>query len=99
MSRWPMLVTTNIDLLDYDPHASYKFNFYSMYLCITQMPVAVILFTFWPHLWYVFLSIFVIEALLWLTVCYHYGSMNSALAIKHLDNQLQIIKHNQKKVL
>lgn len=95
-NHWRMMITGEIKHLEYDPQAQYTFNLWAMWIWLVQMPlVAICLFVF-NHFWVQISIFYVAEASVWALVATHFGAMSSALAAKHQDNQIQLVKSKVK---
>lgn len=92
MSHWRMMVTGSVHNLEYDPQAQYAFNRWCMWIWLVQMPLVAIALLVFNKFWVAISIFYVAEASVWALVATHFGAMSAALAAKHQDTQVQLVK-------
>lgn len=91
-----MIFTNKIHQLEYDPEAQYKFNQFFFWFWVLQMPLIAWALIEFPNQWAKIAVFYVAEASLWANLATHFGGMSSALAAKHQDGQIQLVKSKVK---
>jgi len=84
-----LLVNRDIKNLEYSATTQYRFHFYAAWGWFTALVVVPFVPTLWAHS----VSALIIQEIsLWSNFATHFGSMSSALAAKHQENNINQVK-------
>jgi hypothetical protein len=75
-----MILFKDVQLLEHDPKAQYKFNRVSLIFWLVNMPLVIVLEVLFPSFWLKISVMYLIQASLWALVATHFGAMSAALA-------------------
>lgn len=79
-TTFAMIVFKDVNRLEHDPGAQYRFNRFWAIFWALQMPLVILLDLQFPHFWILISVMYFTQASLWANFATHFGAMSSALA-------------------